>query len=157
MVQYVYKIKINVWNCPSAYLWEAVDIVCCICSYLICVDYLPIYRLMHVPKPKMKVCILGDQLHMDQAKANDLPCMDTEALKKLNKDKKLVKKLGITLYSFAFYVIRAVDMFDIGAKPTLVRAYIIPISLGYGVSLQNILKTNIFQKLEYEYSNFKSN
>lgn len=51
-------------------------------------------RLMHVPKPKMKVCILGDQVHIDQAKANDLPCMDADALKKLNKDKKLVKKLA---------------------------------------------------------------
>merc|ERR1712137_892474 len=51
-------------------------------------------RLMHVPKPKMKVCILGDQVHCDQAKANDLPCMDADQLKKLNKDKKLVKKLA---------------------------------------------------------------
>lgn len=53
---------------------------------------------MHVPKPKMKVCILGDQVHIDQAKANDLPCMDADALKKLNKDKKLVKKLGKNFY-----------------------------------------------------------
>ena len=42
----------------------------------------------------MKVCVLGDQVHCDQAKANDVPCMDAESLKKLNKDKKLVKKLG---------------------------------------------------------------
>lgn len=53
-----------------------------------------VYRLKHIPKPKMKVCILGDQVHCDQAKANELPHMDIEALKKLNKDKKLVKKLG---------------------------------------------------------------
>jgi len=51
-------------------------------------------RLMHVPKPKMKVCILGDQVHCDQANALELPCMDSDALKKLNKDKKLVKRLG---------------------------------------------------------------
>jgi len=50
--------------------------------------------LRHVPRPKMKVCILGDQVHCDQAKANDLPNMDIDALKKLNKDKKLVKKLA---------------------------------------------------------------
>ena len=42
----------------------------------------------------MKICILGDASHCDEAKANDLPCMDVEALKKLNKNKKLVKKLG---------------------------------------------------------------
>ena len=50
---------------------------------------------MHIPKPKMKVCVLGDQVHCDQAKANDLPSMSADDLKKLNKDKKLVKKLGL--------------------------------------------------------------
>ena len=42
----------------------------------------------------MSVCILGDQQHCDEAEANSLPCMDAEALKKLNKNKKLIKKLG---------------------------------------------------------------
>ena len=51
-------------------------------------------RLKHIPRPKMKVCILGDASHCDEAKANDLPYMDAESLKKLNKNKKLVKKLG---------------------------------------------------------------
>ncbi|XP_076472328.1 large ribosomal subunit protein uL1-like isoform X2 [Babylonia areolata] len=51
-------------------------------------------RLRYTPKPKMRVCILGDQVHCDQAKANDLPHMSQEDLKKLNKDKKLVKKLA---------------------------------------------------------------
>lgn len=50
----------------------------------------------------MKICILGDQVHCDQAKANDLPSMDTDSLKKLNKDKKLVKKLGT--YKIAYIV-----------------------------------------------------
>ncbi|KAK3746659.1 hypothetical protein RRG08_039084 [Elysia crispata] len=51
-------------------------------------------KLKHIPKPKMKVCVLGDQVHCDQAKANDIPHMDLDGLKKLNKDKKLVKKLA---------------------------------------------------------------
>ena len=51
-------------------------------------------RLQHIPRPKLKVCILGDASHCDEAKANGIACMDVEALKKLNKDKKLVKKLG---------------------------------------------------------------
>merc|ERR1712112_536353 len=51
-------------------------------------------KLRHTPKPKMKVCILGDQVHCDQAQANNLPCMNQDDLKKLNKDKKLVKKLA---------------------------------------------------------------
>jgi large subunit ribosomal protein L10Ae len=45
----------------------------------------------------MKVCILGDQQHCDEAKVNNLPSMDVESLKKLNKNKKLVKKLGTLL------------------------------------------------------------
>jgi large subunit ribosomal protein L10Ae len=55
------------------------------------------FRLRHIPKPKMKICVLGNQVHCDQAKANDLPSMDVDSLKKLNKDKKLVKKLGKVL------------------------------------------------------------
>ena len=44
--------------------------------------------------------MLGDASHCDEAKANGIPCMDVEALKKLNKDKKLVKKLGKALQWF---------------------------------------------------------
>lgn len=51
-------------------------------------------RLPHIPRPRMKICVLGDQRHCDQANANGIPCMDVEALKKLNKNKKLVKKLA---------------------------------------------------------------
>ncbi|KAL8578313.1 60S ribosomal protein L10A [Nucella lapillus] len=51
-------------------------------------------KLRHMPKPKLRVCVLGDQVHCDQAKANDFPFMNQDDLKKLNKDKKLVKKLA---------------------------------------------------------------
>ncbi|CAH1800061.1 unnamed protein product, partial [Owenia fusiformis] len=51
-------------------------------------------KLKNIPRPKMTVCVLGDQQHMDEAKANGIECMDVEALKKLNKNKKLVKKLA---------------------------------------------------------------
>ncbi|XP_070540568.1 large ribosomal subunit protein uL1-like [Ptychodera flava] len=51
-------------------------------------------KLKHIPRPKFSVCVLGDQQHCDEAKANNFPCMDAEALKKLNKNKKLVKKLA---------------------------------------------------------------
>jgi len=54
-------------------------------------------RLRHIPRPQMSVCVLGDQQHCDEAAANTVPCMDAEALKKLNKNKKLIKKLGISL------------------------------------------------------------
>lgn len=60
---------------------------------------LSICRLKTLPRPKFSVCVLGDQQHCDEAKAAELPHMDIEALKKLNKNKKLVKKLGTNLAS----------------------------------------------------------
>lgn len=67
----------------------------CVCkSYLFKFLVLLINRLKHIPRPKMQVCVLGDQQHCDEAKANNVPYMDVEALKKLNKNKKLVKKLA---------------------------------------------------------------
>merc|ERR1712025_352702 len=51
-------------------------------------------KLKHIPRPKMRVCVLGDQQHIDEANSNGVPCKDVESLKKLNKNKKLVKKLA---------------------------------------------------------------
>merc|ERR1712157_272025 len=51
-------------------------------------------KLKHIPKPKYSVCIFGDQQHCDEAKAKGIPFMSAEDLKKLNKHKKLVKKLA---------------------------------------------------------------
>jgi large subunit ribosomal protein L10Ae len=51
-------------------------------------------RLPNTPKPRMTVCILGDEVHCDQAKALGVDFRTVEDLKKMNKDKKLVKKLA---------------------------------------------------------------
>merc|ERR1712183_1247236 len=51
-------------------------------------------KLRHVPRPKFSVCMFGDQQHCDEAKAKGLPFMSADDLKKLNKQKKLVKKLA---------------------------------------------------------------
>eukprot|EP00158_Paraphelidium_tribonemae_P005369 Partr_v1_DN27301_c0_g1_i1_m45878 putative ribosomal protein len=51
-------------------------------------------KLPFVPRPNMQVCVLGDAFHCDQAKAVGLPSQSVEDLKKLNKNKKLVKKLA---------------------------------------------------------------
>ena len=42
----------------------------------------------------MAVCVLGDHKHCEEAKALGIETMAVEDLKKLNKNKKLVKKLG---------------------------------------------------------------
>jgi large subunit ribosomal protein L10Ae len=57
-------------------------------------------KLRHIPRPKFRICVLGDQQHCDEANANNLPFMDAEALKKLNKNKKLVKKLAKSYDAF---------------------------------------------------------
>lgn len=49
-------------------------------------------KLPHVPRPKLKAIILGDQIHCDQAQAANIPFIDAEGLKKFNKDRKLMKK-----------------------------------------------------------------
>ena len=50
--------------------------------------------MRHIPRPKFSVCIFGDQQHCDEAKEAGIPHMSADDLKKLNKQKKLVKKLA---------------------------------------------------------------
>ncbi|KHJ85828.1 ribosomal protein, L1P family [Oesophagostomum dentatum] len=58
------------------------------------------YRLKSIPRPAMKVCVFGDQHHLDEANANGIPCMSADDLKKLNKNKKLIKKLAKSYDAF---------------------------------------------------------
>ena len=51
-------------------------------------------KLPYCPRPNMKVCVLGDHKHCEEAKALGVDAMTVDDLKKLNKNKKLVKKLG---------------------------------------------------------------
>ncbi|KAG6497048.1 hypothetical protein ZIOFF_044934 [Zingiber officinale] len=57
-------------------------------------------KLPHIPRPKMKVCMLGDAQHIEEAEKIGLDCMDVESLKKMNKNKKLVKKLAKKYHAF---------------------------------------------------------
>lgn len=52
------------------------------------------FRLPAIPRPNMKVCVLGNDVHCEQAKDLGYPHMSVDDLKKLNKNKKLVKKLA---------------------------------------------------------------
>jgi large subunit ribosomal protein L10Ae len=51
-------------------------------------------KLPYCPRPNMKVCVLGDHKHCEEAKALGVDAMTVDDLKKLNKNKKLVKKLA---------------------------------------------------------------
>ena len=51
-------------------------------------------KLPNVTRLKLNVMILGDQYHCDEAAKLGLDFMDIDAMKKLNKNKKIIKKLA---------------------------------------------------------------
>jgi len=57
-------------------------------------------KLPRIPRPNMTVCVLGDAQHIGEAEKINVPCMNVEDLKKLNKNKKLVKKLAQKYHAF---------------------------------------------------------
>lgn len=57
-------------------------------------------RLPHIPRPRMSICILADAADIDRAKLIELEYMSVDDLKKLNKNKKLVKKLAAKYDAF---------------------------------------------------------
>merc|ERR1712146_238532 len=57
-------------------------------------------KLPHIPRPKMKVCILGDAYHCEKAAAMGLDFKNAEGLKNFNKNKKLIKKFAKKYHQF---------------------------------------------------------
>ena len=51
-------------------------------------------RLPNTPRPRMNICVLGDAKHIDDAAKAKVESMSVDDLKKLNKNKKLIKKLA---------------------------------------------------------------
>merc|ERR1712032_193952 len=52
------------------------------------------FKLPTVPRPNLKCCMLGNAAHCEQADRIGVAHMSVDDLKKLNKNKKLVKKLA---------------------------------------------------------------
>jgi large subunit ribosomal protein L10Ae len=52
------------------------------------------FKLPAIPRPNLKCCMLGNAAHCEQADRIGVPHMSVDDLKKLNKNKKLVKKLA---------------------------------------------------------------
>eukprot|EP01008_Symbiontida_sp_HLA12_P003001 NODE_932_length_707_cov_687.080479_g923_i0.p1 GENE.NODE_932_length_707_cov_687.080479_g923_i0~~NODE_932_length_707_cov_687.080479_g923_i0.p1 ORF type:complete len:193 (-),score=42.72 NODE_932_length_707_cov_687.080479_g923_i0:128-673(-) len=50
-------------------------------------------KLPHRARPRYKICIIGDAYHQEAADTIGIPSKNVEDLKKLNKNKKLVKKM----------------------------------------------------------------
>lgn len=57
-------------------------------------------KLPNETRANTKVCILGDHAHCEKAKALGIPYMTVEDMTKLNKNKKLVKKLADKYHAF---------------------------------------------------------
>ena len=57
-------------------------------------------KLPHIPRPKMKVCVLGDAYHCEKAAALGLEFKNAEGLKNFNKNKKLIKKFAKKYHNF---------------------------------------------------------
>merc|ERR1711990_874195 len=53
-----------------------------------------VIKLPHIPRPKMRVCILGDAFHCEKAAALGLDHKNADGLKNFNKNKKLIKKFA---------------------------------------------------------------
>eukprot|EP00619_Florenciella_sp_RCC1007_P005010 CAMPEP_0205927982 /NCGR_PEP_ID=MMETSP1325-20131115/23812_1 /ASSEMBLY_ACC=CAM_ASM_000708 /TAXON_ID=236786 /ORGANISM="Florenciella sp., Strain RCC1007" /LENGTH=228 /DNA_ID=CAMNT_0053296949 /DNA_START=47 /DNA_END=733 /DNA_ORIENTATION=+ len=52
------------------------------------------FKLPTVPRPNMKICVLGNAVHCEEAERIETPHMSVEKLKKFNKNKKLIKKFA---------------------------------------------------------------
>lgn len=57
-------------------------------------------RLPAEPRPRFKICVLANAKHVDEAKANNIDFLSVEDLTKMNKNKKLVKKLAQKYHAF---------------------------------------------------------
>ena len=57
-------------------------------------------KLPHIPRPKMRVCVLGDAYHCEKAAGIGLDFKNADGLKAFNKNKKLIKKFAKKYHNF---------------------------------------------------------
>lgn len=82
-----------------------------------------------------RVCVLADAAHVDECQKLDIPCMSVDQLKKLNRNKKLVKKLAAKYNAFlaSETVIRQIPRL---LGPGLNKAGKFPALLAHGDDIQ---------------------
>jgi len=103
-------------------------------------------RLPFAPRQKYSVCIIGDAKHLDEAKHLGAPGVSQDDLKKLKKDKKLVKKFSNQYNAFL-------------ASSTLIR--LIPRIVGPGLNKAGKFPAllnandNILEKIEAQKCSIK--
>jgi len=52
------------------------------------------FKLPTIPRPNLKICMLGNAVHCEKAEALGMDKMSVEDLKKFNKNKKIIKKFA---------------------------------------------------------------
>ncbi|KAG2305431.1 hypothetical protein Bca52824_034082 [Brassica carinata] len=110
-------------------------------------------KLPHIPRPEMKICMLGDAQHVEEAEKMGLDYMDVESLKKLNKNKKLVKKLAKKYHAFlaSESVIKQIPRLlgpglnKAGKFPTLLKKVL---CMGVAVGNLSMEEKQIFQNVQ---------
>jgi len=58
------------------------------------------FKLPNVPRTNMKICVLGNVKHCEEAERLQMPFMSVEDLKKFNKNKKEIKKFAKKYHAF---------------------------------------------------------
>jgi large subunit ribosomal protein L10Ae len=93
------------------------------------------FRLPTVPRPKLKCCVLGSAAHVEQADRIGVDHMSVEDLKKLNKNKKMVKKLA-KRYDFFIASDNLIKQIPRLLGPGLTKAGKFPTLLGNNEDMQ---------------------
>ena len=93
------------------------------------------FRLPSIPRPNIKCCVLGSAAHCEQADRIGVDHMDVEDLKKLNKNKKLVKKLA-KKYDFFLASDNMIKQIPRLLGPGLTKAGKFPTLLASGEDMQ---------------------
>lgn len=57
-------------------------------------------KLPHIPRPKMRICVLGDAFHCEKAASLGIDFKNADGLKNFNKNKKLIKKFAKKYQNF---------------------------------------------------------
>merc|ERR1712210_392050 len=93
------------------------------------------FRLPNLPRPNLKCCMLGNVGHCDEAERIGIDHMSVEDLKKLNKNKNLVKKLA-KRYDFFLASDNMIKQIPRLLGPGLTKAGKFPTLLSSSVDMQ---------------------
>eukprot|EP01104_Vermistella_antarctica_P020516 TRINITY_DN8801_c0_g1_i1.p1 TRINITY_DN8801_c0_g1~~TRINITY_DN8801_c0_g1_i1.p1 ORF type:complete len:228 (-),score=87.27 TRINITY_DN8801_c0_g1_i1:231-887(-) len=92
-------------------------------------------KLPHVCKPRMKFCILADQVHVDETADLEIQAKTVEELKKLKKNKKLIKKLAKQYDAFLASETMMRQIPRLGLASGLIKAGKFPTSVTHADSI----------------------